>query len=71
MENYPDGKCPHPVLKVGQYPLPTKMVQRIDAECKQLMIIEEGYPMVEELLRGFLNKEMRIHEHHCNSTWKW
>lgn len=61
MENYPDGKCPHPVLKVGQYPLPTKMVQRIDAECKQLMIIEEGYPMVEELLRGFLNKEMRIH----------
>jgi indolepyruvate ferredoxin oxidoreductase, alpha subunit len=61
MENYPDGKCPHPVLKIGQYPLPTKMVQRIDAECKQLLIIEEGYPMVEELLRGFLNKEMRIH----------
>jgi indolepyruvate ferredoxin oxidoreductase alpha subunit len=61
MENYPDGKCPHPVLKVGQYPLPTKMVQRIDAECRQLLIIEEGYPMVEELLRGFLNKEMRIH----------
>jgi indolepyruvate ferredoxin oxidoreductase alpha subunit len=61
MENYPDGKCPHPVLKIGQYPLPTKMVQRIDAECKQLLIIEEGYPMVEELLRGFLNKEKRIH----------
>lgn len=61
MENYPDGKCPHPVLKIGQYPLPTKMVRRIDTECKQLLIIEEGYPMVEELLRGFLNKEMRIH----------
>jgi len=61
MENFPDGKCPHPVLKIGQYPLPTKMIQKIDAECEKLLIIEEGYPMVEELLRGFLNKEKRIH----------
>ena len=60
MENFPDGKCPHPVLKIGQYPLPTKMVQKIDEECEKLLIIEEGYPMVEELLRGFLNKEKRV-----------
>ena len=60
MENYSDGKCPHPVLKIGQYPLPTKMVQKIDEECDKLLILEEGYPMVEELLRGFLNKEKRI-----------
>ncbi len=60
MENYSDGKCPHPVLKIGQYPLPTKMVQKIDEECDKLLILEEGYPMVEELLRGFLNKEERI-----------
>jgi indolepyruvate ferredoxin oxidoreductase alpha subunit len=60
MENFPDGKCPYPVLKIGQYPLPTKMIQKIDAECEKLLIIEEGYPMVEELLRGFLNKEKRV-----------
>lgn len=60
MENFPDGKCPYPVLKIGQYPLPTKMVQKIDEECDKLLIIEEGYPMVEELLRGFLNKEKRV-----------
>lgn len=61
MENFPDGKCPYPVLKIGQYPLPTKMMQKIDTECKKLLVIEEGYPMVEELIRGFLNKEKRVH----------
>ena len=60
-ENLSEDDCPYPVLKIGQYPLPTKMVQRIDEECEKLLIIEEGYPMVEELLRGFLNKEKRIH----------
>jgi indolepyruvate ferredoxin oxidoreductase, alpha subunit len=60
MENYPDGKCPHPVLKISQYPLPTKKVKKIDEECDKLLILEEDYPMVEELLRGFLNKENRI-----------
>lgn len=60
MENFADGKCSHPILKIGQYPLPTKMVQKIDGECEKLLIIEEGYPMVEELLRGFLNKERRV-----------
>ncbi len=61
LENFSDSECPHPILKIGQYPLPTNMVKRIDAECKELLVIEEGYPMVEELLRGFLNKEMRVH----------
>lgn len=61
LENFSDSECSHPILKIGQYPLPTNMVKRIDAECKELLVIEEGYPMVEELLRGFLNKEMRVH----------
>jgi indolepyruvate ferredoxin oxidoreductase alpha subunit len=60
IENFPDGICPYPVLKIGQYPLPTKMVQEIDGKCEKLLVIEEGYPMVEELLRGFLNKEKRV-----------
>ncbi|MGD8305757.1 MAG: thiamine pyrophosphate-dependent enzyme [Ignavibacteria bacterium] len=61
LENFSDSECPHPILKIGQYPLPTNMVKRIDTECKEILVIEEGYPMVEELLRGFLNKEMRVH----------
>lgn len=32
-ENYPDG-CPHPVLKISQYPLPQELVRRMASECK-------------------------------------
>jgi len=60
MENYPNRKCPHPVLKIGQYPLPYNKVEKIDKECDKLLIIEEGYPFIEEMLRGFLDKEIRV-----------
>ncbi|WP_418981888.1 thiamine pyrophosphate-dependent enzyme [Alistipes sp.] len=53
MENYPEG-CPHPVLKIAQYPLPGDLVRRLAAECQSLLVIEEGQPVVEEALRGVL-----------------
>lgn len=53
MENYPAG-CAHPVLKVSQYPLPTDLVRQMATECQSIMVIEEGQPLVEELLRGIL-----------------
>ncbi len=53
MENYPDG-CPYPVVKICQYPLPAKMIQRLADECKQLIVIEEGQPVIEPMLRGLL-----------------
>ena len=28
MENYPDGDCPYPVLKLSQYPLPAELLMR-------------------------------------------
>ena len=39
MENYPDG-CPHPVLKISQYPLPQELVRRMASECKAFLIID-------------------------------
>lgn len=57
MENYPNGDCPFPVVKVSQYPLPRKMVQKITSECDKVMVLEEGYPIVEELIKGYLEKE--------------
>ena len=59
MENYPDG-CPHPVLKITQYPLPRKLVRRMAAECETLLVIEEGQPVVEEALRGVLATPVAI-----------
>lgn len=59
MENYPDG-CPHPVLKIAQYPLPKALVRRMASECKALLVIEEGQPVVEEALRGILPTPVEI-----------
>lgn len=60
MENFSDRNVPYPVLKVGQYPVPTSMVEKIYDECDELMILEDGYPILEELIRGFLNKGKTI-----------
>lgn len=60
MENYPNGDCPFPVLKVSQYPLPRKMIEKITRECDKVMVLEEGYPVVEEMLKGYLSKEAVI-----------
>lgn len=58
-ENYPDG-CPHPVLKVSQYPLPAALVRRMAGECPALLVIEEGQPVVEEAIRGILPTPVEI-----------
>lgn len=57
MENFEDGKCPHPVLKISQYPIPRKKIQKIMGECDKVLVLEEGAPMIEELLKGYLGNE--------------
>ncbi|MPQ46670.1 indolepyruvate ferredoxin oxidoreductase [Marinifilum sp. N1E240] len=60
MENYPNGDCPFPVVKISQYPIPRKMIQKITSECDKVMVLEEGYPVIEEMLKGYLEKEAVI-----------
>jgi len=43
----------HPVLKISQYPLPRKIIKKMTADCDGLIVLEEGYPLVEEMLRGY------------------
>jgi indolepyruvate ferredoxin oxidoreductase alpha subunit len=52
LENFPNGS-PYPILKIVQYPLSFKMVKRFEQQVDKLLIIEEGYPLVEEQLKGF------------------
>lgn len=59
MENY-DGNCPHPVVKVSQYPLPEKLIKKLKDECDSILVLEEGYPLVEQKLRGFFNEGKKI-----------
>jgi len=60
MENYPDRNIPYPVLKLNQYPIPRKQVEKILAECDEVLVLEDGYPMVEENIKGFLSKGLKI-----------
>ncbi|MDR1054323.1 MAG: indolepyruvate ferredoxin oxidoreductase subunit alpha [Prevotellaceae bacterium] len=61
MESFRDKACPYPILKVTQYPLPRKQVQQLYNECDKLLILEEGYPIVEEMLKGYLSLGKTIH----------
>jgi len=60
MENYPDRNIPFPVLKITQYPVPRKMVKRLVDACDEILVLEEGAPMVEELLKGFFSIGLNI-----------
>jgi indolepyruvate ferredoxin oxidoreductase alpha subunit len=60
MENYPDRVVPHPVVKISQYPAPRKMIEKLCRECDEVIVFEEGAPMIEELLRGYLNNSLKI-----------
>ena len=56
MENFPKG-IPFPVLKITQYPMPRKKVEHIMDICDEVIVLEDGYPMIEEVLKGYLGNE--------------
>ncbi len=56
-----DGKCPFPVLKISQYPIPTALVQQLSDRTESLLVIEEGQPFIEQKLRGTLNLRPRLY----------
>jgi indolepyruvate ferredoxin oxidoreductase alpha subunit len=41
------------VLKVGQYPPPRQKIDKLFAVSESVLVVEEGYPVYEELFRGF------------------
>ena len=60
MENYPDG-APFPVLKLSQYPLPQQTIIHLAAQYRELLVIEDGQPFIEEQLIGILPSANVIH----------
>ncbi|OFX29449.1 MAG: indolepyruvate ferredoxin oxidoreductase [Bacteroidetes bacterium GWA2_32_17] len=61
MENYQNNNLPYPLLVIGQHPVPRKMIQKIYSECSEIYVFEDGYPLIEELLKGILNIGKPIH----------
>lgn len=58
-ENYPENS-PYPFVKVSQYPLPEMMLKQLESQVDEIMVLEEGYPLVEEQLKGFFARGKKI-----------
>lgn len=58
MECFPDG-CPFPLLKISQYPLPKRLIKELFSKVGRVMVVEEGQPVIEELVRGLLDTPER------------
>jgi indolepyruvate ferredoxin oxidoreductase, alpha subunit len=61
LENFENHACNYPVVKIGQYPLPKTLIKKLNDECAELLILEDGYTFVEELIKGFFNSGKVIH----------
>jgi indolepyruvate ferredoxin oxidoreductase alpha subunit len=51
-EVYGNEPVPHPVLKICQYPLPLKQIRAMYDRCDSILVLEEGMPIVEDILKG-------------------
>ncbi|MDR2472661.1 MAG: indolepyruvate ferredoxin oxidoreductase [Tannerella sp.] len=56
-----NGDFKHPVLKICQYPAPTKFLEKIVEECDEILVLEEGYPFIEAKLKGIISGNKTIH----------
>lgn len=55
-ENVRKHNLRYPYLKIREYPAPKKQIARIFEECDEILVLEEGYPMLEELIIGYFRK---------------
>ena len=61
MENIGDNSDDYPVLKISAYPFPKEVIVDITSRCGEVLILEEGAPLVEESLRGILDNGIKIY----------
>ncbi len=59
-ENFSEKECPHSLLKISQYPIPVKMLAELEASCNEVLVLEEGYPLVEEAVKGIFKKAIKV-----------
>jgi indolepyruvate ferredoxin oxidoreductase, alpha subunit len=60
MENFRDRIPGFPVLKISSYPFPKDLIKDITGRCEEILVLEEGYPVIEEMIRGVLDEGPRV-----------
>lgn len=61
LENIGDSVDDYPILKIAAYPFSKDIIKDLTGRCKEVLILEEGAPLVEEALRGILDDGMKIY----------
>lgn len=60
MENLSEDLEYFSLLKISQYPIPKKKVQKLFDDCDEVLVVEEGYPLVEELLSDYFTNASKV-----------
>ncbi|MCU0459441.1 MAG: indolepyruvate ferredoxin oxidoreductase subunit alpha, partial [Bacteroidales bacterium] len=61
MENIADKDGGYHILSVGAYPLNREKVETLVERCDRVLVLEEGYPIIEEQLRGLLDRDVKVY----------
>ncbi len=51
-ENFPGENLPYAYLKISQYPVPTEQIHKLYDMCDEILVLEEGMPVLEEQIKG-------------------
>jgi len=60
MENIGDHAGDYHILSVGAYPLNREKVAELVGRCDRVLVLEDGYPLIEEQLRGLLDRDVSV-----------
>lgn len=60
-ENYPDEATRPSFLKIGAYPIPKKLIKQLFDAVDEVIVLEDGYPFIEQQLDGVLGAPKPVH----------
>ncbi len=60
MENIEQHNDGCPVLSLAAYPVNSDAVAELVDSCDRVLVLEEGYPLIEEQLRGVLDRDVKV-----------
>jgi indolepyruvate ferredoxin oxidoreductase, alpha subunit len=61
LENVGESVNDFPLLKISAYPFPKDLIKEIAGRCKEILILEEGAPVLEEAIRGIMDEGIKIY----------
>jgi indolepyruvate ferredoxin oxidoreductase alpha subunit len=59
-ENFRKFDLNYSYLKIREYPLPKEKIRQLYDTCDKILVLEEGYPIIEETITNFLNDDKVI-----------